>query len=58
LIREGDRLASRAQLDFLREEGYRGDISFEPFSTRVQGLPPEKLVEELRASLRALGPET
>lgn len=55
LIREGDRLASRAQLDFLREEGYRGDISFEPFSPQVQGLPPEKLVEALRASLRALG---
>jgi 2-keto-myo-inositol isomerase len=58
LPREGDRLGSRAQLDFLLEEGYRGDISFEPFSPQVQALPPEELVEALRTSLRALGVET
>jgi 2-keto-myo-inositol isomerase len=55
LIRDGDRLGSREQLDFLLAEGYSGDISFEPFSPKVQGLPPAGLVEALRASLRALG---
>ena len=54
LIREGDRLSSREQLEFLSAEGYRGDISFEPFSPEVQRLPPAELAEALRASIRAL----
>jgi 2-keto-myo-inositol isomerase len=58
LIRDGDRLESRAQLEFLLAEGYRGDVSFEPFSPEVQRLPPAELAEALRASLRALGAQT
>jgi len=58
LIREKDRLGSREQLEFLLAEGYRGDISFEPFSPVVQRLAPAALAEALRASLRALGVKT
>jgi 2-keto-myo-inositol isomerase len=55
LIRDGDRLGSRAQLQFLLAEGYQGDVSFEPFSPEVQRLAPAELAETLRGSLRALG---
>lgn len=55
LIRDGDRLASRAQLEFLLAEGYQGDISFEPFSPEVQRLAPAALAETLRSSMSALG---
>jgi 2-keto-myo-inositol isomerase len=55
LIREGDRLGSREQLEFLLAEGYLGDVSFEPFSPEVQSLSPAALGEALRSSVRALG---
>jgi 2-keto-myo-inositol isomerase len=55
LPRQGDRLGSREQLEFLLAEGYRGEVSFEPFSPQVQRLPPDRLVQALRASLKHLG---
>jgi 2-keto-myo-inositol isomerase len=55
LLRDGDRLGSRAQLEFLLAEGYAGAVSFEPFSPQVQRLSPDRLGQALRASMKALG---
>ena len=49
-----DRMDSRGQIARLLARGYRGDISFEPFSPEVQRTGPEALVAALRASVEHL----
>ncbi|GAB4368590.1 MAG: TIM barrel protein [Spirochaetales bacterium] len=49
-----DKLNSKRQVQRLVENGYGGDISFEPFSRRVQNLPLKDLKEQIRKSMEYL----
>ncbi|MCX7788353.1 MAG: TIM barrel protein [Spirochaetes bacterium] len=49
-----DRLNSKAQVQRLVEKGYTGNVSFEPFSSRVQTLPLETLKQKIRESIQYL----
>jgi 2-keto-myo-inositol isomerase len=51
---KADRMHSRDTMRALVDAGYAGDISFEPFSTRIQKMAPEKLASGLEASLAYL----
>lgn len=48
---EGDRIQSRELAGRLLAAGYSGDISFEPFSSRIGALPPEDLLKEFKKSI-------
>ncbi len=50
-----DRMDTRGQLAWLDARGYRGPLSFEPFSPEVQALEPDALAARLRESLAWLG---
>jgi len=50
----GDRMHSKAQVSRLFERGYRGNVSFEPFSIRVQNLPLETLKQKIKESIQYL----
>ena len=54
LLRDGDRLGSLEQLELLERSGYRGEISFEPFSPAVQKLDAEALVRAVGESIAAV----
>jgi 2-keto-myo-inositol isomerase len=49
-----DRLQSKEQVHRLIAAGYTGDISFEPFGSRVQNLPMEELKKKLKESIEYL----
>lgn len=49
-----DRMKSKEQIALLDKLGYRGDFSFEPFSSTVQKLERAELLAELRKSLEYL----
>jgi 2-keto-myo-inositol isomerase len=51
---EKDRLQSKEQVHRLITAGYTGDISFEPFGSRIQNLPPEELKKKLKESIEYL----
>ncbi len=51
LPRSDDLLRTREQLDLLFTLGYKGDISFEPFSSSIHRMPKEELKEEIRQSI-------
>jgi len=50
LVTEDDRLGTCRQVAALVDRGYTGPISYEPFSTSLQDLPREELIERVRAS--------
>jgi 2-keto-myo-inositol isomerase len=54
LVGPADKLDSRGQINLLLRLGYRGDISYEPFSEEVQNLSVNELDRELADSLRYL----
>ncbi|MFA5852806.1 MAG: TIM barrel protein [Spirochaetales bacterium] len=47
----GDVMKSKEIVHALLAAGYKGDISFEPFSESVQKLPPEELKAEINKSI-------
>ncbi|MFQ3621140.1 MAG: TIM barrel protein [Spirochaetales bacterium] len=49
-----DRMKSKQQLTHLVSKGYAGDVSFEPFSSEVQGLSPDALKKALEESMQYL----
>ena len=49
-----DRTGSREQIQRLVALGYKGDISFEPFSSAVQSMPPRELAAAIRRSVEYL----
>ncbi len=49
-----DRMNSKTQVLRLFDKGYTGNISFEPFSSRIQTLPLDTLKQKLRESIRYL----
>lgn len=51
LVGPEDKLDSRGQINLLLRLGYRGDISYEPFSEEVQNLSVNELKRGLTASL-------
>ncbi len=51
---ERDLPRSREQIERLLRAGYRGDVSFEPFSPAVQSLGPAALRDALRGSISCL----
>jgi 2-keto-myo-inositol isomerase len=54
LIGKEDTMGNKALIARLLEQGYLGDFSFEPFSTKVQGLNPGALKKALAESLAYL----
>ena len=54
LVTEKDRIKNLEQLKELYSGGYRGIVSFEPFSEEVQMLDADKLVNEIRKSIEIL----
>jgi len=54
LVSSSDRMASREQIARMISLGYRGDISFEPFSPEVQGMSPKALAAALNKSIEYL----
>ena len=51
LVGTNDIMSNLVQIQTLREQGYEGVISFEPFGAAVQELPQEDLLNELRKSI-------
>ena len=51
LIGAGDRMGNREIIKRLGSMGYLGPFSFEPFSSAVQQMPPDKLAQAIKASL-------
>ena len=51
LITEQDRLQNREQLELLLKLGYAGNISFEPFSQKVQEMEIEKIKSAINHSI-------
>jgi len=49
-----DAMHSKAIIEAAQGKGYKGDISFEPFSDRVQNLSRKDLIAAARASLKYL----
>lgn len=49
-----DRMNSKGQVLRLVEKGYKGCVSFEPFSSRVQNLPLETLKQAIKESIEYL----
>jgi len=57
LVGPADRLQNRAQIEQLNSMGYRGDFSFEPFSTEVHRMGSEAIKARLMESMAyILGP--
>jgi len=54
LVGPKDKLGSREQLRFLQELGYSGDVSFEPFSEKIQSLSAGKMADVIKASVAYL----
>lgn len=54
LVGAADKLDSRGQIELLLRLGYSKDISYEPFSEKVQHLSVNELKRDLGASLRYL----
>jgi len=52
LVGPKDKMGNRDIINRLNSMGYLGAFSFEPFSGVVQQMPPDKLAQELEASLR------
>jgi len=50
LVGAGDRLETRRQVSLLRQRGYAGFVSFEPFSPVLHRMPVEEVVGALRES--------
>ncbi|MDR1429072.1 MAG: TIM barrel protein [Spirochaetaceae bacterium] len=55
LVGPADRMGNRELVARLLGLGYQGDFSFEPFSGKIQMLPPGALAQEVEASLQFLG---
>ncbi|MEW5816530.1 MAG: xylose isomerase, partial [Spirochaetota bacterium] len=54
LISVNDRMGNREQLRRLDSLGYKGDFSFEPFSSTIQVLPRSQLKEAINKSIEYL----
>jgi len=54
LVNEKDRLQTKAQLEILLKLGYRGNISFEPFSKSIQEMEIESLKSSIDSSIELL----
>jgi len=55
LIGPSDKMENKELIKLLDSLGYPGAFSFEPFSAEIQKLPPEKLAQEIEASLGYIG---
>ncbi|MDR1212114.1 MAG: TIM barrel protein [Spirochaetaceae bacterium] len=55
LVGPADTMGNKELVARLLTMGYAGDFSFEPFSEKIQKLPPEQLADALEASLQFLG---
>jgi len=55
LIGPRDRMGNKELIQRLDSIGYLGIFSFEPFSAELQSMPPEKLAQEIEASLQFIG---
>jgi len=55
LIGPMDRMGNKEIINRIDSMGYLGTFSYEPFSAEVQNMPPEKLAQEIEASLKFLG---
>jgi len=51
LVTEEDRLQSKKQIELLLKLGYAGNISFEPFSQKVQKMEIEKIKSAINHSI-------
>jgi len=51
LVTEQDRLQTKKQIELLLKLGYTGDISFEPFSKKVQEMEIEKIKSAINHSM-------
>ena len=55
LVTEQDRLQSKEQIELLLKLGYTGNISFEPFSKKVQEMEIEKIKSAINHSIECIG---
>ena len=55
LVTEQDRLQSKEQIELLLKLGYVGNISFEPFSEKVQEMEIEKIKSAINNSIEYIG---
>ena len=54
LVTKHDKFQTKEQLDLLLNLGYRGNISLEPFSQKIQNMEIEKLKSEIDNSIEYL----
>ncbi|HZK12520.1 MAG TPA: xylose isomerase, partial [Atribacterota bacterium] len=54
LVTEQDRLQTKKQIELLLKLGYAGDISFEPFSKKVQEMEIEKIKSAIDHSIECI----
>ena len=55
LVGPADKMGNREVIEKLNSLGYLGTFSYEPFGGAVQQMPPEKLEQALKESLRFIG---
>jgi len=55
LVTEQDRLQTKKQIELLLKLGYAGNISFEPFSEKIQEMEIEKIKSAINHSIECIG---
>jgi len=55
LVTEQDRLQTKKQIELLLKLGYVGNISFEPFSEKIQEMEIEKIKSAINHSIECIG---
>jgi len=55
LVTEQDKLQTKEQIELLLKLGYTGNISFEPFSEKIQEMEIEKIKSAINHSIQCIG---